>query len=48
MHTIPLFNGHGIHGWRNPYEWGEAKVVDGEKGQTCRFRNLQIRELLEP
>lgn len=27
---VPLFNGNDLTGWRNPYEWGEAKVVDGE------------------
>jgi hypothetical protein len=24
-----LFNGKDLTGWKNPYEWGEAKVVDG-------------------
>lgn len=27
---IPLFNGKDLTGWTNPYEYGEAKVVDGE------------------
>ncbi len=26
----PLFNGRDLTGWRNPYSYGEAKVVDGE------------------
>lgn len=26
----PLFNGADLDGWRNPYPYGEAKVVDGE------------------
>ena len=26
----PLFNGTDLRGWRNPYQHGEAKVVDGE------------------
>ena len=26
----PLFNGKDLSGWRNPYEHGEATVVDGE------------------
>lgn len=26
----PLFNGKNLEGWKNPYEWGEAEVVDGE------------------
>ncbi len=26
----PLFNGTDLAGWRNPYPYGEAKVVDGE------------------
>ena len=25
-----LFNGRNLSGWNNPYQWGEAKVVDGE------------------
>ena len=25
-----LFNGKDLNGWENPYEWGEAKIVDGE------------------
>jgi hypothetical protein len=27
---IPLFNGQDLAGWTNAYEWGEAKVVNGE------------------
>jgi hypothetical protein len=26
----PLFNSKDLNGWRNPYPFGEAKVVDGE------------------
>lgn len=26
----PLFNGEDLSGWRNPYDHGEAEVVDGE------------------
>jgi alpha-L-rhamnosidase len=26
----PLFNGRDLTGWRNPYSYGQAKVVDGE------------------
>lgn len=26
----PLFNGKDLSGWRNPYSYGEAEVVDGE------------------
>ena len=26
---VDLFNGEDLTGWNNPYEWGEAKVVDG-------------------
>ncbi len=26
----PLFNGNDLSGWKNPYEWGKAAVVDGE------------------
>jgi hypothetical protein len=25
----PLFDGKTLQGWKNPYTWGEAKVVDG-------------------
>lgn len=27
---IDLFNGKDTSGWRNPYDWGHAEVVDGE------------------
>ena len=26
----PLFDGETLDGWKNPYTWGEAEVVDGE------------------
>lgn len=26
----PLFDGSSLEGWFNPYEWGQAAVVDGE------------------
>lgn len=26
----PLFDGKTLNGWKNPYEWGEIKIVDGE------------------
>ena len=26
----PLFDGKTLAGWNNPYEWGQATVVDGE------------------
>ena len=26
---VNLFNGKDLSGWENPYEWGEASVVDG-------------------
>lgn len=26
----PLFDGKTLNGWKNPYSWGTAKVVDGE------------------
>ncbi|MFB6247506.1 MAG: DUF1080 domain-containing protein [Salinibacter sp.] len=25
----PLFDGQSLEGWRNPYDWGTARVVDG-------------------
>ncbi|MFM7213858.1 MAG: DUF1080 domain-containing protein [Verrucomicrobiota bacterium] len=27
---VPMTNGRDLSGWRNPFAWGEAKVVDGE------------------
>ena len=27
---VPLFNDKDLEGWRNPYSWGEAEIVDGE------------------
>lgn len=27
---VALFNGKDLTGWKNPYSWGEAVVVDGE------------------
>ena len=27
---VALFNGKDLSGWKNPYDWGEAKVIDGE------------------
>jgi hypothetical protein len=27
---VSLFDGESLEGWENPYEWGEAKVQDGE------------------
>lgn len=27
---VELFNGKDLSGWKNPYEWGHAEVVDGE------------------
>lgn len=27
---VPLFNGKNLDGWRNPYDFGDANVVDGE------------------
>lgn len=27
---VPLFDGTTTNGWKNPYDWGETTVVDGE------------------
>lgn len=27
---VPLFDGKTMTGWRNPYEWGQIQVVNGE------------------
>lgn len=27
---VPLFDGRTLAGWKNPFEWGKAEVLDGE------------------
>lgn len=40
----PLFNGKDLSGWKNPYEWGEAKVVDGEVHLTADRKFFLVTE----
>jgi hypothetical protein len=39
-----LFNGENTDGWRNPYEWGEAEVVDGEVHLTGSRKFFLVTE----
>jgi 3-keto-disaccharide hydrolase len=39
-----LFNGKDLTGWKNPYEWGEAKVVDGEIHLTANKKFFLVVE----
>ena len=29
--VIQLFNGKDLTGWKNPFEWGKAEVVEGRR-----------------
>jgi hypothetical protein len=40
----PLFNGKNLDGWHNPYEWGEAKVVDGEIHLTANKKFFLVTD----
>ena len=39
-----LFNGKDLTGWRNPYDWGEAEVVDGEIRLTANKKFFLVTE----
>ena len=39
-----LFNGKDLAGWKNPYAWGEAKVVDGEIHLTAPKKFFLVTE----
>ena len=39
-----LFNGKDLAGWKNPYEWGEANVVDGEIHLTASKKFFLVVE----
>ncbi|MDB4766487.1 family 78 glycoside hydrolase catalytic domain [bacterium] len=41
---VPLFNGEDLQGWRNPYPFGDAKVVDGEIHLTASKKFFLITE----
>jgi hypothetical protein len=40
----PLFNGKDLSGWNNPYEWGEAKVVDTEVHLTANKKFFLVTD----
>ncbi len=40
----PLFDGKTTDGWKNPYEWGEVKVVDGEIHLTADKKFFLVTE----
>lgn len=40
----PLFDGKTLDGWKNPYEWGEVKVVDGEIHLTAEKKFFLVTE----
>lgn len=41
---VNLFDGQSLAGWVNPYEWGEAKVVDGEIHLTADRKFFLVTE----
>ncbi|MFT4548023.1 MAG: hypothetical protein ACI8XO_000902 [Verrucomicrobiales bacterium] len=41
---VSLFDGKSTDGWKNPYEWGEVKVVDGEIHLTANKKFFLITE----
>ncbi|TWU27488.1 hypothetical protein Pla144_22620 [Bythopirellula polymerisocia] len=41
---IELFNGKDTSGWRNPYDWGNAEVVDGEIHLTADKKFFLLTE----
>jgi hypothetical protein len=40
----PLFDGKTLTGWKNPYEWGQAEVVDGEIRLTADRKFFLVTE----
>jgi hypothetical protein len=40
----PLFDGKTLTGWKNPYEWGRAEVVDGEIRLTAEKKFFLVTE----
>lgn len=41
---VPLFDGKTLNGWKNPYEWGKAEVVEGEIRLTADKKFFLITE----
>lgn len=40
----PLFDGKTLTGWKNPYEWGKAEVVEGEIRLTADRKFFLVTE----
>lgn len=40
----PLFDGKTTEGWKNPYKWGEVKVVGGELHLTANKKFFLVTE----
>src|SRR6187455_2953502 len=40
----PLFDGKTLTGWKNPYDWGKAEVVDGEIRLTADKKFFLVTE----
>ena len=40
----PLFNGRNLNGWRNPYDFGDATIVDGEIHLTADKKFFLVTE----
>jgi hypothetical protein len=40
----PLFDGKTLNGWKNPYSWGKAAVVDGEIHLTGEKKFFVVTE----
>lgn len=41
---VPLFDGKTLNGWKNPYEWGKAEVVNGEIHLTADKKFFLVTE----
>lgn len=41
---VSLFNEKDLSGWKNPYEWGKAEVVDGEIHLTADKKFFLVTE----
>lgn len=41
---VDLFDGKDTSGWKNPYEWGETAVVDGEIHLTANKKFFLVTE----
>ncbi len=42
--SLRIFNGKDLIGWRNPFDWGEAQVVDGEIHLTANKKFFLVTE----